>query len=92
MTIVLCCGLVEAVKRPQCIACCNCSCVVGCASPLPDHCVEKAWLNDPNILSCVKGEKKGLMVVGHVTRDEKYECVMLNVVIRWFRIGVGSVY
>ena len=75
-------GLIEALNLPQCIACCNCSFVVGCASPLPDHCVEKAGPSEPKILSLLKGEKKCLRGVGQVIGNEKYECVRLNVVMR----------
>ena len=82
MIMVMCSGLMEALNRPQCIACCNCSFVVGCASPLPDHCVEKTGPSEPKILSLVKGEKKCLMGVGQVIGDEKYECVIVNVVMR----------
>ena len=66
-------GLVEALNRPQCIAYCSWSCVVGCASPLPNHCVEKARPNEPKILFLVKGEKKCLRDIGEVIGDEKYE-------------------
>jgi hypothetical protein len=30
--------------------------------------------------------------MGHVSGEEKYECVMLNVEKMWFKMGVGSVY
>jgi hypothetical protein len=30
--------------------------------------------------------------VGHITREEKYECVILNEAKMWFNMGVGSVY
>ena len=48
-------GLVEALNLPQCIACCSWSFVVGCASQLLDHCVEKVGPNELKILSLVKG-------------------------------------
>ena len=92
MTMVMCSGLIEALYLPQCIACCSWSFVVGCASPLPDHCVEKAGPSESKILSLVKGEKKSLMGIGHVIGDEKYECVREKVVMRWLRSGGGNVY
>ena len=46
MTMVMCWKLVEVVSRLQCMACCNCSCIVGCASPLTHHCMEKAGPNE----------------------------------------------
>ena len=82
MTMVMYLGLIEALNLPQCIACCSCSFVVGCASPLPDHCIEKTRLSQPKILSLVKGEKKCLMGIGQVIGDEKYECVRINVAMR----------
>ena len=40
----------------------------------------------------MKGEKKCLKVVKHVISEEKYKWVRLKVVMRWSRIGEGSVY
>ena len=57
MIVVVCCGLVAAVIWPQCIACCNCSSVVGCANPLPNHYVEKAGSRDPKFCLKQKGRK-----------------------------------
>ena len=54
--------------------------------------MEKAGPNEPKILSLVKSEKKCLMDIGQVIGDEKYECVRVNVEIRWLRSRVGSVY
>ena len=82
MIMVMCSGLIEALNLPQCIACCSCSFVVGCANPLPDHCVEKAGPSEPKNLSLLKGEKKCLRDVGQVIGDEKYECVRVNVLMR----------
>ena len=74
------------------MACSNCFGVVGCTNSLLDHFVEKVGPNDPKILSLVKREKKWLNDVGHVIGEEKYEWVRLNVLIRWLRIEVESVY
>ena len=63
MRMVMCCGLVDVANWLSCIACSNCSGVVGCANPLPNHFVEKARHNDPKFLSFVKGEKKCLNCV-----------------------------
>ena len=82
MTMVMYSGLVEALNLLQCIACCNWSFVVGCASLLLDHCVENGGPNEPKILSLVKGEQKCLMDIGQIIRDEKYECIRVNVAIR----------
>ena len=64
--MVMYCGLIKALIRPQCIVCCNCSCAVGCASPLPNHCVEKARSTERKIVLLAKGEKKRLKGVGYV--------------------------
>ena len=40
--------------------------MVGCASPLPNHCVEKVGPNELKILSLAKGEKKCLRDIGQV--------------------------
>ena len=82
MTMVMRSRLMEALNLLQCIACCSWSFVVGCASPLPDHCVKKAGPSESKILSLVKGEKKCLMGIGQVIGDEKYECVRVNVAMR----------
>ena len=82
MIMVMCSGLMEALNLPQCIACCSCSFVFGCASPLPDHFVEKTGSSEPKFLSLLKGEKKYLRDVGQVIGDEKYECVRINVLMR----------
>ena len=92
MIMMVCRGLVKAASRLECMACCNCSGVVRYVSLLPNHFVEKAGPNEPKILSLVKGENLFLKDVGHLVGDEKYECVRLNVVIRWLKISVGSVY
>jgi hypothetical protein len=47
--------------------------------------------NDPNTLSLVNGEWNCVMCVGHVTGEEKYECVMLNVLVRESRSSCGKV-
>ena len=73
--MVMCCGLMDAANRLQCMACSNCSGVVGCANPLLDHFVEKAGHNDPKNLSLVKGKKNCLNDVEQVIGDEKYKWV-----------------
>ena len=42
MIMIMCCGLVEVVEGLQYITCCNYLCMVECAKPLLDHCIEKA--------------------------------------------------
>ena len=64
MIMVMCSGLMEVFNLLQCIDCCSCSFVIGCASPLPDHRVEKVGPSEPKFLSLLKGEKKCLMGVG----------------------------
>jgi hypothetical protein len=44
------------------------------------------------MMSRENGEQNWVNLVGHVTGDEKYEWVILNVVIRRSSIGVGIVY
>ena len=56
--------------------------MVECASSLPDHCVEKTRPRDPKFLSLSKRENFFFKDVGHVTGNEKYDYVMLNVVIK----------
>jgi hypothetical protein len=54
-------------------------------------CIEKAVPKDPKIAFLWKVEKKYVIVVEQVIGEEKYDCVMLNVVwINW-SIWVGSI-
>ena len=66
--------------------------VCGWAYPFPCHLCWNALPIDPNITSLGKGEWNCLSVVGHVTGDEKYECVIWNVFMKFSRMAFGSVY
>jgi hypothetical protein len=89
--IVRLCGLFCVANLAQCILCCASLIVWGCANPVPCHLYWKAVSKDPKITSLWKDEKRDDMVVEQVTGDEKYECVMLNVVWRNLSIWWGSV-
>ena len=56
--MVIYCGLMEAWSWLRYIVCCSCLDVVGCSSPLLDHCLEKARPIESKILLHAKGEKK----------------------------------
>ena len=47
---------------------------------------------DPNTLSRENGEENCLSLVGHVTGDEKYECVIWKESRICSRMSWGSVY
>jgi hypothetical protein len=68
----------------------HCLCVVA-----HTHCLSICWNvfpTNPNIASLGNGEWNCLSVVGHVTGDEKYDCVIWNEFMRFSRIAFGSVY
>jgi hypothetical protein len=74
------------------MACCRSFSLWGCAYPIPCHLYLKAWPSEPNSESRGNGEKKLFNCVGHVRREEKYERVILKVLHRYLRIGLGRVY
>ena len=58
----------------------------------PCHLCWNAFPIDPNTTSLGNGEWNCLSVVGHVTGDEKYECVIWNEFMKFSRMAFGSVY
>ena len=66
--------------------------VCGWAYPFPFHLCWNAIPIDPHTLFWGNGEENCWNVVGHVTGDEKYECVMWNELMRCSRMVLRSVY
>lgn len=71
-----------ATSLALCIVYWTISSLCRCAYPIPFHLYQKAVPRDPNILSLENSEQNCVICVGHVMGDEKYECEILNVVIR----------
>jgi hypothetical protein len=67
------------------------SLLCGWAYPLFSHLCLKAIPLDPNMESLWNGELYVLTRVEQVTGEEKYEVLILNSVIIWSRISIGSV-
>lgn len=63
-----------------------------CAYPLPCHLLWNVFHTYPNTTSLGNGELSCLSAVKHVTKDEKYEYVIWNEVVRCSRMAFGSVY
>ena len=66
--------------------------VCGWAYPLPLHLCWNAVPIDPKTLSMKNVEENCLSLIGHVTSDEKYECVIWNDLMICSRTSFGSVY
>ena len=85
-------GLLWAASLAQWRACWVSVSVCGWAYPLPVHLCWNAVPLDPKTLSREKVEENCRSVVGHVTGDEKYECVIWKESIIWLMMAFGSVY
>ena len=64
----------------------------GWAYPFPIHLYWNVVTVDPNTLSLGNGEDNCLIEVGHLTGDEKCECVIWNESIMCSRMAFGNVY
>ena len=66
--------------------------VVGrCDIPFPFHLCVNVVLREPKILSLEKGKIKYFNLVEHVMGEEKYECVILKIVINVSSNGSSNV-
>jgi hypothetical protein len=92
MSSVIVSGLCCAASLAQWRACWVSLSVWGWAYPLPNHLCWKAEPIDPKTLSRGNVEENCVICVGHVTGDEKYDCVMWKDSMRCARMSLGSVY
>ena len=85
-------GLFWAASLAQWKACWVSFSVCGWAYPLHVHLCWNIVPIDPKTLSRENVEANCLSLVGHVTGDEKYECVMWKESMICSRMALGSVY